>query len=133
MSDDAEARRNLDAWIAELERLGSDVVKATAAEAVPDVLAAAQATANAGTTPEGNPWEPKKKGGRALPNAAKAITVHATGSVITITLAPPYTFHQYGVGESTPQRQIIPSGVLPAGIARALQRAVERAFRRLIR
>lgn len=127
-----EGNAALDRYLAKLGKLRSfraDMAKIAA----PLVEAAARATAAAGTTPDGKAWEPKKGGGRALPNAAAAITARAVGSAILVILRGPYVLHHIGKGHA-PKRQIIPAGgassSLPPGIARALHTASAQAFRR---
>lgn len=87
-----------------------------AREAAPDVLAAAKSTADAGTTPEGKAWAPRKKdGGRALAHAADAITVRAVGDVIEIVLSGVNVYQQA-------KRRILPERgkTLPSQIVNAI-------------
>ena len=97
--------------------------------AAPIVDKVAKASANAGTTPDGTPWPDKKIGGRALVHAADAITVTATGTVVTVKLSGVNVLHNFGTND-LPKREIIPSrrDELPASYAKAIQQGAEQAF-----
>ncbi len=82
-----------------------------AREAAPAVLAAAQATADAGTTPEGEAWAPRKSdGARALAKASSALSVRVDEDVIVLVLSGTYVYAQRtrrilpGVGLGIPPR-----------------------------
>jgi hypothetical protein len=150
------ALSDLESFIAGVETLGKmnqDVAKA----AVEPVLEAARATASAGTTPTGEPWAPTKEGGRALPNAAGAITGAAKGTRIDIKIPPPLVYHQFGAGGSSqtkeakrararaaksgttskfhaPQRQIIPNQgePIPEPMKAAIAETAERVFEKAV-
>lgn len=107
--------------------------KEVAKEAVPDVLAASQATASAGTTPSGESWAPKKRGeGKPLANAAAKIECEALGDVIQLRVGAPELYHSLGIGN--PKRTIIPDtgDDIPEGVAKALAAAAERVFHRKV-
>jgi hypothetical protein len=110
-----------------LRTLGADAAKLAA----PYVLEAARETAAAGTTPSGEAWAPKKSGGRALVNAADALSVENVGSVVVLKLTGPEVVHNYG-NKRVPQRRILPAGGagIPPNIAKALERAAKEAFDR---
>lgn len=111
-----------------LEKLPEDVAKAAA----PGVEAAVKQTTAAGQAPDGTPWLPKKDGGRALVNAAAAVTGKAVGSVIVVAVRGVEAFHHYGAG--VPRRQIIPDpGTLPPRVAEAVRAAADRVFARAAR
>jgi hypothetical protein len=115
---------SLDAMIAKIKRLGTlpDVV---AKRAAPRVLAAIRKTANAGTTPDGKPWPPKKDGGRALEHAADHLSASADGSVITVTLTgKAEVVHNYG-DHRNPKRQILPDA--GAGLPKIVEDATRLA------
>ena len=106
---------------------------AAAKEAAPLVADVVRTDAAAGTAPDGKAWPPKRDGGRALPNAASAITAVANGVAVIVKLVGPYIFHHYAKGKD--QRRILPdSGAgIPPRIAAALRRATAEAFRRVMR
>lgn len=87
----------LDALVERL-RAVDQVGAAIATEARARLEAEARATASAGTSPEGESWEPTKKDKRrALPRAADAITAVVSGTtkaVVTLILKAPYVYHQ---------------------------------------
>lgn len=107
---------------------------ATAREAAPLLEEALRTTAAAGVSPDGNPWAPKKDGGRAMPGAAKAIAAKAFGNVVRVTLTGPEVFHHFGKGSSEVRRPVIPDagGELPAVAARAVEKGAELAFARIM-
>lgn len=128
MSSDA-----LDNMIAQVRALGglpADVAR----EAAPLVQEAARATARAGKTPEGKSWVERKAGGRALANAADAVTAVAGDKTVTIKVTGPEVFHNWGVGKTTPRRQIIPEtgDQIPSAVSAALIDGAERAFRKVV-
>jgi hypothetical protein len=94
-----------------------------AKEAAPLVEAALKATAAAGTDPDGKAWKPKKDGGRALPDAADAVSVTTNGKVLTITVTG---------GEAAQQsfriRQLLPKKKLPKAVLDALREGARRAW-----
>lgn len=108
---------------------GEDLARAC----VPYVDEAVKATAEAGTTPDGTPWEPRKDGGRALANAAAALSTRAVGDVVQVTLRAPEAIHNFGTGH-VPRRQILPDGGagIPQNVADALDRACTEGFRRAL-
>jgi len=125
------AADGLTAWAAQirgLRRLAAEAAK----EAAPLVQEAVRATAAAGTTPDGTPWAPKKRGGRALANAAEHVAATAVGTVVRIVLRGADVYHQLGVGRF-PKRQVIPdrSDALPPALARSVAEGARRAFARL--
>lgn len=128
----------LDGLIANLrsfDAVGVDI----ATDALPAVLAAARATAAAGTTPDGQAWAPTKAGGNApLPNAASAITAVVSGTtkaVITLVLKGVYVFHQRSKSKGKkglPRREILPVGALPAAIADVIHASARRVIGRQV-
>lgn len=126
--DDTMAR-----WIAGVRQIGT-MPEDTAKAAAPLVEAAARRTASAGTTPTGQPWSDRKKGGRALEHAADAITAEASGASVAIVLRGPEVYHHHGVGKTIPQRQIIPvaGDPVPPAVADAITKAAEQTFRRAV-
>lgn len=89
-------------------------------EAAKQVEATIKASAAAGTTPDGEPWAPKKDGGRAMAGAAGAVSVSTSGSVIQVQLNGPEVFHHFGV-RGAPSRQVIPRGSMPSRIGDAVR------------
>ena len=112
-----------------------DASGAIAREARADVEAAARATAEAGTAPDGAAWKPRKDGGRPLANAAAAITAVVSGTtkaVITLVIKGHYVFHNFGT-KREPKRQILPDakkGLVPAKITEAVRAAARRVVAR---
>jgi hypothetical protein len=124
----------LDRLITQLE--GFDKVGvAIAKDALPGVERVVRATADAGTTPDGQAWAPKKSGGKALANASSAISVVVSGlthAVITLVLRHPYVFHQRSQNRSVkkglPRRAILPEAHkdLPSAIVDEVHAAAVR-------
>ncbi len=119
----------LNGFIDALRKLGA--IDADAAKlAAPLVLAAAKKTARAGTTPDGKPWPGLKAGGgRALVNAADALSVKAVGTTVVLTLSGINVLQNFGTS-SIPARQILPDGGagMPRNIADALTAGAQKAF-----
>jgi hypothetical protein len=99
-------------------------VAVTAGPAIADaVQAEIRSELASGRAPDGSSWAPKKKGGRPLPNAAKAVSVSARGSLILVKAEHPYGFHQAGAGK-LPRRAVIPTQ-MTAPIALAISRVLD--------
>jgi hypothetical protein len=153
-------REALDAFIAGVESLATlneEVAKA-AETPVADVV---RATAAKASTPDGEAWAPRSGGGKALAGAAAAITSSVRGNRITVSIGPPYVYHNWGSGGSSttkaakrarskataaraasgtrskfhaPKRQIIPDAAepIPADINAAIKATAERVFRKAV-
>lgn len=122
----------LEAMIADFRELGEGYEPEAVRRATPLVEQALKQSASAGTTPEGAAWASKKGGGRAMPNAAKAIAVKAFPGVVRVVLTGVEVFHHFGKGVSEVRRRIIPdTGTIPQLIADALKRASDEAFDRI--
>ncbi len=127
----ADGYADLDEMIARMRGLRTIAVDA-AKLAAPSVLRAAQSTAKSGTDPYGKAWPQKKSGGRALVNAANAITVETAGPTLSVVLSGVEVFHNSGVDDGAPKRQIIPDRgqPIPSGIAAAIVDGAREAFNR---
>jgi len=120
----------LDRMIASLRSL-STLPKDAAAAGAPLVEAELRATAAAGQAPDGTPWAPRKKdGGRAMANAANAITVRAVGTTILITLRGPEVYHHFGAA-GKPPRRVIPMGSMPKRIGDAVRLGFVQPWRKV--
>lgn len=108
----------IDEWIANIRSL-PEMLNAAAPQIGQAILAEFQRTAAAGTTPEGEPWAPTKKGGRALKNAAESMSLVVSDNVIIIKITDHHVFHQFGAGVVA--RRIIPSGGLPDRLGNAIR------------
>jgi hypothetical protein len=110
----------LDSMI-ESVRAAGRLIEDAAPEVAKAVEAQLRSTAAAGQSPNGTPWAPKKKGGgRALVNAAGAISVAAIGSVILVKLVGKTVFHHFGA-QGKPRRQVIPVGTMPKQLGNAVR------------
>lgn len=135
MSDGFEA---LDEMVETMRKLGAAPAE-VAKLAAPLVDVEAKRTAAAGTSPTGTAWAAKKKGGRALANAATAVEARVVGdTVVQIRIVGNDTGSQkaqsiqhYGT-KRIPARPLIPQGGsdLPPGISRAFQKAASAFFQR---
>lgn len=108
----------LAAFIRRVEGLRA-INEEAAKEAAPDVLAALQETAAAGTAPTGEPWPAKADGGRALAGAAKAIKVTTKGTQVVATIGPPEGYHHWGAGGSSQTKKAIQARARSARAAAA--------------
>jgi hypothetical protein len=90
-----------------------------------------RATAAAGQAPDGTAWPDKKDGGRALKNAAAAITVQAIGTVILIVLRGHHVYHHFGAG--VPRRPIIPQGSMPKRLGNAVRLGFVQPWRKRVK
>lgn len=83
----------------------------------------------AGTTPDGESWEPRQDGGKALETAAKALTVVAAGPRVVARLRGHIARHHLGRAKGGVQRQILPIGSIPRAISAAIREVLAREFR----
>lgn len=112
-----------------LERLNERAAEIAA----PLLEARLKASATAGTTPDGKAWAPTKRGARAMPGAAKAISVRAIGPTIRVTLEGVEVFHNFGRPGHEERRQIIPDNgaAMPAMVREVLDEALAKAWAEL--
>lgn len=110
-----------------LGKLPEEVAKA----ARPRIEEVSQATAAAGTTPDGKAWEPRKKDGRrALANAAAAVTVRAIGPVIRLALQGTSTGSAKVQAIQNTRRPILPATgeAIPARLLEVLKATAAEVF-----
>lgn len=150
-----------DAFIASCEKLQqlNELAAKEAEKPVADVIRASAAKA---TAPDGEPWEPKAEGGKALRGAAHAVASSVKGKTIEVKIGPPYVFHNYGSGGSVqtksaersraraekrrektgikskfhaPRRKIVPASddPVPEKIVEVLRAATKRVFERAMK
>ena len=123
-------RAVLTSEIARLDRLTElpQVVMPRLARAIEAQI---HANISAGRAPDGRAWPKTKEGEAALTNAAKAVTVSASGNTIIVRVAGVEARHDLGRIRGRVQRQIIPHGSLPAPMAAAIKRVVDEEFARM--
>jgi len=123
--------QDIDAMLATLERLGDLETAAVPAiaEAIERTL---DGTARAGTTPDGQPWAPRKKdGGRTLQHAAEAIRVTYSGDTVFVRLTGPDARHHHGAIRGKVKRQVIPNSKrLPDLMVANIQIEIAKVFDR---
>lgn len=122
---------SLEEMIAEFRRL-SDLPERVARKLGPILEQSVRATAAAGQSPEGQPWAPRKDGGRAMAGAAGAVSVRVNGTVVRVVLEGPEVYWHFG-SRGAPRRPVIPDagGPMPASVARALEQATAEALAEL--
>ena len=77
-----------------------------------------------GEGPDGTPWEKTKDGKVPLQNAAKALTVTASGRAVIAELKGPEALHHLGAAKGKIKRQILPTRAMPDKFVAALKTAV---------
>lgn len=95
-----------------------------------EVNAELDASAAAGTTPDGAPWAPRKDGGRPMVNAPDAVAAAVVGDGVLVVLRGNEVFHHFGV-RGAPARHVIPAGALPGKLGQAIQRGLVQPWRRV--
>ena len=114
-----------------LGRLPEDAAKLGA----PVIEDLSKRQARAGVAPDGQPWAPRVRDGKpALAYAAAFIKASAIGTIIQLTLAFPYSLHNFGAGHAE-KRKILPSGgsgSMPAAFGQALLKAAREAFLKIV-
>lgn len=125
----------MDRMIARVRELG-ELNERTAEEARARLEAAAKVTAAAGTSPEGEPWKPRKAdGGRPLANAPASIAVRVLGAVLQVVVRGHHFFHQAAIGTGKKgKRKIIPddTDTIPARYSEAIRGAAVVAFGKIV-
>ncbi len=114
----------LDAVIARIRSVG-ETPKAIAPVVAAELKAIIDRNIAAGQGPDGVSWPRKQDGGRALENAAAAVTVDAIGTRIVASVKSPEAFHHMGRTRGNVVRAILPAKRLPAPFILAIKRAVE--------
>lgn len=110
MADDARsAMSTLEGWAESLRTLPTGL-QASVEEIRAGIESKIKADIAAGVAPDGTSWKPKKGGGRALVNAAKALSTSVSGMVIFIRLTGVEIFHQFGT-HRVPRREMVPGNV----------------------
>lgn len=121
----------LNEMVATLRKLGAkDTEILMAKEAAKSLEVALTKTLSAGTSPEGEPWAPKKKdGGRPYEHAANRLTVKAYGNLVRATVTGPEVYGHYGVNHMPP-RPMLPDagGGIPKSVETALTEAATKVF-----
>lgn len=111
----------LDRKITALHKLPK-AIKAAAPEAAEATRAELTRSLNAGKSPDGAAWAPRKAdGGRAYAGAADALSVTASGNIIVADITGPEVYGHRGVRGAKPRR-MLPSGGIPSSLAAVLVR-----------
>jgi hypothetical protein len=124
--DNSAALQTIDQWVAQLRglqpHLDSEGPKAIA-EVVQQHLEAAAA---AGEMLGGTKWPARVKDGqRALPNAAKYLSVRVHGTTVIAELTGPMAISQFGTGRQV-ARPLWPMGGLPFKLGDAIRLGIVR-------
>jgi len=129
----ADANATLAQMVAQLNALPGHFERESLPAIGKAILAAVQATASAGTTPEGVAWAPKQAGGQALASAPGKITLTTATGKISLALAGPIALHHKGWVRGGTRRQVLPVGNMPAAIEAAAKKAADSEIKRLLR
>lgn len=107
-------------------------------DVAPDVARAVRAdlkrTIEAGTTPDGEPWPPRKEDGeQALQGAMDSLFVGDYGASIYVRLKGPETRHHRGHVKGGVQRQVIPDKhTVPDKMADAISKVLDAHFAKVV-
>jgi hypothetical protein len=99
----------------------------------PDVARVVEAdlrrTLKAGTTPDGEKWQPTKDGEAPLQNAESALYVGAYLNKVFVRIKGPEALHDRGRARGRIERQLIPHGqTIPRVMAERIRVVIEDAF-----
>ncbi len=114
--------------IARLRALPKELLEQAARDIAPELERELRAQIARGVGPDGKPWPPTQAGDQALPNAARALSVRATGTVVLARLDGVHALHHLGRVRGGVRRQILPTGALPDPFSRAIKRVLELRF-----
>jgi hypothetical protein len=121
----------LDSMLEALRKLADpDVVAEKVAKKAEKTLQAAlERTLEAGESPEGAKWAPRKAGGRPYEHAASRIKTVASGNLLRTTLTGPEVFGHFGA-RGMPVRQMLPDAGagMPPSVEVALTKAATQVF-----
>lgn len=93
------------------------------------VRAEMERTIAAGTTADGEQWQPTKQGLQPLRQAAKAVSVLSVNKTIFVTIVGPEARHHLGYVRGGRKRAIIPeSSEIPSPMAQSLRAVLQQAF-----
>jgi hypothetical protein len=128
VSNNASAFRVLDSKIAMLAIVGNLPDTCVPAVAVAIDLETKR-TITASTTPYGVAWKPKKDGKAfSFVKTSDVITDHIGRTIFTRIKIRHVVLHHLGYAKGEIERQVIPSGRIPATMSAAIKRAVVREF-----
>lgn len=122
---------SLGAMIAKLKALPRVLVKDMMPAIAEIMREDLKATIAAGTTPEGEPWKPRKAdGSRPLEGAAKALHVAAVGASVFVRLTGINAKHHWGAVRGGTKRRIIYTGTtLPPRVLAKIQALATERFK----
>jgi hypothetical protein len=124
----ANGDAQLDAMLERLRTL-PELARKAAPEVARVVERELERTIAAATTPEGEPWAPKKDGGgAALATAGKALRLAVAGSTIVVKITGHIARHHKGWGKGGVQRRVLPVRGIPAPMQRAIAPVLGRHF-----
>lgn len=128
MADNAAAHGKLREMIERCRQLPVELV----ARSVPEIARALrddiQRTAQAGTAPDGEPWQEKKDGTQALRGVERDVDVTFSGSVVIATLRGKFVRHHKRTARGGIRRQVIPTRKIPDAVTRAIGVTLRRHF-----
>ncbi len=96
--------------------------------AAPQIEAFLRQQADAGRTPEGEPWPKRQAGGKALRGAAGALEVRVSGEAVIARISGRYAFHHFGA-QGKPERRQLPLGRMPKELGNAIRLGLVDVFR----
>lgn len=120
----------LDEMIARLQALGPAMTTAAAPRVAEALRTELARTIAAGTSADGQPWDPKRDGGQPLKNAAAAIKTSVYGTRVRIAIKGVEARHHRGRVKGGVIRPILPTGKqLPAAWSAAIERTLSECFK----
>ncbi len=122
------AEQQVEAWIETIQGLSKELCEDAAPEVAEAVRSEIEKTIAAGTTADGQAWQPTQKGKTPLRNASKALRVAAVGSSIVVKISGPEARHHLGRAKGGIQRPIIPNEGIPAPVSSAIKRVLSERF-----
>lgn len=121
-----------DALNEEISRLRRvpELGKTAAPEIAKALDAALRENIAAGLSPQGNPWQPTRKGEQ--PKLGRKLFVRAKGSIIEIVLGGKSYLHHTGIARGRITRRVIPTVDLPEKFATIVRDKMKEAFESLM-
>lgn len=123
-------RVQIEQMIAKLEQLGPAFLRDAMPPLVAELQREQRRTIDAGTTPYGEPWAPRKAdGGKPLRGAFDAIEWTIDGTAVILKMTGINVRHNFGGVKGRVKRQVIPRYTIPPAWQRAIRRVLDQRFK----
>jgi hypothetical protein len=117
--------RTVDGWIRDLQSVSGAVAKMPE-QLVPVIRREAEGAIDSGVSLDGEVWDEKVGGGKALEGGKKSLSVYASGRTIWIKIVGGLVYSQFGTHRQK-RRSILPRKGLPFKLGNAIRKGIVQA------